>query len=153
AGRDAADATDVGFGEPATMPSGPASAVGTGNSVTAPDVVIRPILLPAFSQNHSVPSAAGAIPIGRLFGVGVSNSMKLPFPRFILPILDVPLSQNQRCGSGPNTRMYGLLCGVGIGCRTISTSAIAPQPPRAGAIKWKCRTAVRRWHPESRPAP
>ncbi len=60
------------------MPSGPAPTVGTGNSVTAPDVVIRPILLPAFSQNHSVPSAVGVIPIGRLFGVGVSNSMKLP---------------------------------------------------------------------------
>jgi hypothetical protein len=53
------------------MPSGPASAVGTGNSMTVPEVVIRPILLPAFSQNHSVPSAAGAIPIGRLFGVSV----------------------------------------------------------------------------------
>ena len=47
------------------MPSGPAPAVGTGNSVMAPDVVIRPILLPAFSQNHSAPSAAGVIPIGR----------------------------------------------------------------------------------------
>ena len=171
------------------MPSGPASAVGTGNSMTAPEVVIRPILLPAFSQNHSVPSAAGAIPIGRLFGVSVSNSMKLPLPGFILPILDVPLSQNQRCWSGPNTMIYGLLCGVGIGCKTISTSAIdqhpcvaeeesegvvrsraadSPdrgpstdkralpmRPPRAGtcAIKWKCRTAVPRWHLESRPAP
>src|SRR5215831_18088271 len=110
------------------MPSGPAPTVGTGNSVTAPDVVIRPILLPAFSQNHSVPSAVGVIPIGRLFGVGVSNSMKRPLPGFILPILDVPLSQNQRCRSGPNTMMYGLLCGVGIGCRTISTSAIAHCP-------------------------
>src|SRR5262245_27385172 len=106
------------------MPSGPAPTVGTGNSVTAPDVVIRPILLPAFSQNHNAPSAAGVIPTGRLFGVGVSNSMKRPLPGSILPILDVPFSQNQRCRSGPNTMMYGLLCGVGIGCRTISTSAI-----------------------------
>src|SRR6516164_3600975 len=104
---------------PATMPSGPASAVGTGNSVTAPDVVIRPTLLPAFSQNHSVPSVAGAIPIGRLFRVGVSNSMKLPLPGFILQILDVPLSQNQRCWSGPNTMMYGLLCGVGTQNRVL----------------------------------
>src|SRR5262245_32476512 len=106
------------------MPSGPAPTVGTGNSVTAPDVVIRPILFPAFSQNHNAPSAAGVIPTGRLFGVGVSNSMKLPLLGFILPVLDVPFSQNQRCRSGPNTMMYGLLCGVGIGCRTISTSAI-----------------------------
>src|SRR5215469_3101828 len=167
------------------MPSGPAPTVGTGNSVTAPDVVIRPILLPAFSQNHSVPSAVGVIRIGRLYGVGVSNSMKRPLPGLILPILDVPLSQNQRCRSGPNTMMYGLLCGVGIGCRTISTSAIAhcpctaeeesdavmrshaagppelaPFPERVvlypriagSAIKWKCRTAVRRWRRESHPA-
>jgi hypothetical protein len=110
------------------MPSGPAPTVGTGNSVIAPDVVIRPILLPAFSQNHNAPSAAGVIPIGRLFGVGVSNSMKRALPGSILPILDVPLSQNQRCRSGPNTMMYGLLCGVGIGCRTISTSAIDEHP-------------------------
>src|SRR5215510_12948372 len=159
------------------MPSGPAPTVGTGNSVTAPDVVIRPILLPAFSQNHNAPSAAGVIPTGRLFGVGVSNSTKRPLRGSILPILDVPFSQNQRCRSGPNTMMYGLPCGVGIGCRTISTSAIdhcpctaeeesdavvprvprirgssGPFPrgdvayPRIGgcAIKWKCRTAVRR---------
>jgi hypothetical protein len=66
--------------------------------------------------------------IGRLFGVSVSNSMKLPLPGFILPILDVPLSQNQRCWSGPNTMMYGLLCGVGIGCKTISTSVIDSKP-------------------------
>ena len=82
---------------PATIPSGPASAVGTGNSVIAPDVAIRPILLPAFSQNHNAPSGAGVMPIGRLFGVGVSNSVKLPLFGFILPIFDVPLSQNQRC--------------------------------------------------------
>src|SRR5215475_3384203 len=113
---------------PATLPSGPAPTVGTGNSVIAPDVVIRPILLPAFSQNHNAPSAAGVIPIGRLFGVGVSNSMKRALPGSILPILDVPLSQNQRCRSGPNTMMYGLLCGVGIGCKTISTSVIDQHP-------------------------
>jgi hypothetical protein len=87
------------------MPSGPAPAVGTGNSVIAPAVVMRPILLPAFSQNHSAPSAAGMIPIGRLFGVGVSNSTKLPSPGFNRPILEVPLSQNQRCPSGPYTMM------------------------------------------------
>jgi hypothetical protein len=87
------------------MPSGPAPAVRTGNSVMAPDVVMRPILLPAFSQNHSAPSAAGVIPIGRAFGVGVSNSTKLPSPGSIRPILDVPLSQNHRCRSGPNTMM------------------------------------------------
>ena len=63
----------------------------------APDVAIRPILLPAFSQNHNAPSGAGVMPIGRLFGVGVSNSVKLPLFGFILPIFDVPLSQNQRC--------------------------------------------------------
>ena len=71
----------------------------------APDVVIRPIRLPAFSQNHSAPSAAGVMPIGRLFGVGVSNSTKLPSAGLSRPILDVPLSQNHRCRSGPNTMM------------------------------------------------
>jgi len=87
------------------MPSGPALGVGTGNSVMTPAVVMRPILLPAFSQNHSAPSAAGVIPIGRASGVGVANSTKLPSLGFIRPILDVPLSQNQRRRSGPNTMM------------------------------------------------
>ena len=90
---------------PAKMPSGPAPAVGTGNSVMAPAVVIRPIRLPAFSQNHSAPSAAGVIPIGLLLGVGVMNSAKLLSSGLSLPILEVPLWQNQRCRSGPNTMM------------------------------------------------
>src|SRR6266436_8886895 len=90
---------------PATMPSGQAPAVGRANSVIAPDVVIRPILLPAFSQNHNAPSAPDVMPIGRLLGVGVGNSVKAQLPGFNLPILDVPLSQNQRCWSGPNTMM------------------------------------------------
>ncbi len=87
------------------MPSGPAPAVGTGNSVMAPSVVIRPIRLPAFWQNHSAPSAASVIPIGRASGVGVSNSTKLPSSGFIRPILEAPLSQNHRCRSGPSTMM------------------------------------------------
>ena len=87
------------------MPSGPAPPVGSANSVIAPDVVIRPILLAAFSQNHNAPSAADVMPIGRLSGVGVANSVKAPLAGLSLPILDVPLSQNQRCWSGPNTMM------------------------------------------------
>ena len=89
---------------PGTMPSGPARG-GTGNSVISPEVVIRPMLLPAFSQNHSAPSAASLMPTGRLSRVGVANSAKLPSSGFIRPILEVPLSQNQRCRSGPSTMM------------------------------------------------
>ncbi len=87
------------------MPSGPAPGVRNGNSVMAPDVVMRPILFPPFSQNHSAPSAAGVIPIGLLSGVGVANSTTLPLSGFIRPIFPAPLSQNQSCRSGPNTMM------------------------------------------------
>jgi len=88
---------------PHTMPSGPAFGVGTGNSVISPDGVIRPILLAAFSQNHSAPSPPGAMPTGRLFGVGVGNSAELRSFGFSRPIFDAPFSQNHRLPSRPAT--------------------------------------------------
>ena len=87
------------------MPSGPAPGVVSGNSVIAPAVVMRPILLPAFSQNHSAPSGPGMMPIGLAFGVGMSNSVKVPLSGSKRPIFEVPLSQNHRCRSGPYTTM------------------------------------------------
>src|SRR5256885_6325793 len=41
---------------PAVMPYGPLLAVGIGNSVTTPPVVMRPILPPKYSANHRAPS-------------------------------------------------------------------------------------------------
>jgi len=51
---------------PAAMPTGPLPAVGVGNSVIAPDIVIWPILLPLASVNHSAPSDPAAISAGKL---------------------------------------------------------------------------------------
>ena len=52
-----------------SAPSGPAVinwgllvAVGTGNSVMTPAVVIRPTLLPTSSVNHSAPSGPAVMP-------------------------------------------------------------------------------------------
>ncbi len=54
---------------PVAMSTGDKKAVGrpgtpatSGNSVIAPSVVIRPILLAPFSVNHSAPSGPEAIP-------------------------------------------------------------------------------------------
>src|SRR6266567_2576398 len=65
-------------------PSGPAVMSkgkvlpATGNSVIAPAVVIRPILLALNSVNHSAPSGPTAIRRGSLFVVGMENSLKCP---------------------------------------------------------------------------
>src|SRR5712692_9327426 len=65
-------------------PSGPAVMSkgkvlpATGNSVIAPAVVIRPILLALNSVNHSAPSGPTAIRRGSLFAVGMENSLKCP---------------------------------------------------------------------------
>ena len=47
---------------PAAMPRGRLPAVGTGNSVTAPAGVIRPIALPDSSANHRAPSGPTVMP-------------------------------------------------------------------------------------------
>ena len=53
-------------------------AVGIGNSVTTPAVVMRPILLVSLSVNQSAPSGPAAMPKGLLAAVGIGNSVKSP---------------------------------------------------------------------------
>jgi len=60
------------------IPWGPLLAVGTGYSVITPAVVMRPILFPAYSVNHSAPSGPAVIPPGlldvlRLLAKGMRN--------------------------------------------------------------------------------
>src|SRR5258707_13050011 len=61
---------------PVVMPVGPLPAFGTGNSVTAPAVVMRPILLAKESGNQSAPSG----PVVMLWvppsSVGTGSSVK-----------------------------------------------------------------------------
>jgi len=44
--------------------------------VKAPEVVTRPILLPAASVNHRLPSGPTVMPVGALSGVGTGYSVK-----------------------------------------------------------------------------
>ena len=60
---------------PAAIPNRPLPAVRTGNSVTTPAVVIRPILLPPPSVNQRLPSGPAAIAGGWLLAVGTGNSV------------------------------------------------------------------------------
>ena len=68
------------------MPSGWLPAVGTGNSVIVPRVVIRPILLAPNSVNHRFPSGPAAMRSGVLSAVGRGNSVIVP-AGVIRPIL------------------------------------------------------------------
>ena len=52
----------------------------------APRIVIRPIRLPASSVNQTAPSGPAAIPRGAAAGVGIGNSVMIPFG-VIRPIL------------------------------------------------------------------
>ena len=63
---------------PAVMPMGELPAVGIGNSVTTPAVVMRPILLATCSVNHSAPSGPAVMPPGLLLAVGIGNSLITP---------------------------------------------------------------------------
>ena len=79
-GRDAPDLVAIEFGirypsGPAAMPNGSPPAVGTGNSVTAPAVVIRPIWLAPCSANHSAPSGPVAMILGPVPDVGTVYSV------------------------------------------------------------------------------
>src|SRR5258708_6400989 len=101
------------------MPSGPLAIVGIGNSVTAPLVVILPILFPVRSVNQRFPSGPTAIPIGKLLAPA-ENSVTPPVV-VILPILFARYSTNHRFPSGPAVMSKGPLFAVGIG-----KSATAP---------------------------
>jgi hypothetical protein len=81
-----------------------------------PEIVIRPILMAAFSVNHRVPSGPAVIPQGLLLGVGTEYSVMVPFvvTRLILLTLFC-CSANHRAPSGPAVMPFGRQFGVGIG--------------------------------------
>ena len=84
------------------MYQGPLSGVGSGNSLSSPDVVIRPILLLLSSVNQIAPSDPTVIPFGLLSGVGSRNSVT--FPAVVMrPTLLPKNSVNQSAPSGPVT--------------------------------------------------
>jgi hypothetical protein len=69
--------------EPAAMLCGRALAVGIGNSVIVPLVVMRPILLPVCSTNHRLPSGPSVISCRLLFAAGTGNSVTVCAPALI----------------------------------------------------------------------
>jgi hypothetical protein len=60
------------------MGSGWEEGVGIGNSVTTPAGVIRPIALPLFSVNQTLPSGPAVRKLGSLAVVGTGNSLIVP---------------------------------------------------------------------------
>src|SRR5260221_7718175 len=86
--------------------------VGTGYSVILPSVVMRPILLPLYSVNHSALSEPTVMQTGPAFGTGYS----VIFPSIVIrPILLPPNSANQIVPSGPVIRRVGPLLAFGSG--------------------------------------
>src|SRR6185312_17119918 len=87
-----------------TLPSGPAlipfGCAAVGNSLKAPDTVIRPMRLGNGSVNHSAPSGPAAMLAGSVPGAGNGNSVITPAV-VILSIAPLPASANQRFPSGP----------------------------------------------------
>src|SRR5262249_31329455 len=113
---------------PRIMPSGPAFAVGNGNSVISPLIVMRPILLAAFSANQSARSGPTVMPIGVAFAVGRSYSVKRAVAGSNRPIFAAPLSQNQSPRWGPSTEIWGPLLAAGILCSRIVGAVLPPNP-------------------------
>src|SRR5207249_2283253 len=85
---------------PTVMIVGKLLAVGTGNSVIAPAVVMRPIWLPRRSLNQRLPSGPTVMPTSELLAVGTANSLTTPAV-VIRPIWFPADSVNQRLPSGP----------------------------------------------------
>ena len=79
---------------------------GSGNSVTWPSVVIRPMRSAAVSVNHSAPSGPAAMPNGPQSGVGSANSCTLPSV-VIRPMRCARYSVNQSASSGPAAMIVG----------------------------------------------
>src|SRR5579864_247234 len=99
---------------PFVIPTGLELGVGSGNSVIAPVVVMRPILLPLFSVNHRAPSGPTVMPNGKALGVGKGYSVKTPAV-VTRPILLVALfSANQKAPSGPLVMSAGKALAVGM---------------------------------------
>jgi hypothetical protein len=84
-------------------------AVGIVNSlVMTPAVVMRPILLPVFSANHSAPSGPTVMPKGWLLAVGIGNSV-ITSAVVMRPILLPKVSVNHSAPSGPTVMPKGPL--------------------------------------------
>ncbi|MFG1882000.1 hypothetical protein [Micromonospora sp. NPDC049102] len=87
------------------MPTGPASAVGNGYSVTVPSVVTRPIVsevIPAYQRAPSGPTAMppGPVPGGRA-------TVRCAPSTVIRPIRSSPERVNQSAPSGPVVMING----------------------------------------------
>ena len=80
----------------------------------APAVVMRPILLPLNSVNHSAPSGPAVMPKGSLPAVGIGNSVITPAV-VMRPILLALRSVNHSAPSGPAVMPAGKLLAVVIG--------------------------------------
>jgi len=96
------------------------------NSLIAPAVVIRPILLPWCSVNQSAPSGPAVMPWGPLPGVGTVNSVMTPVV-VIRPILLPLYSVNHNAPSGPAVISKGSLLAVGI-VNSLITPAVVIRP-------------------------
>ena len=96
------------------MLSGLAPGVGTAYSVMTPSMVMRPILLLAFSANHMAPSGPAVIPVGAAPLVRSANSVTTP-PIVIRPILLPVHSVNHMAPSGPAAIPKGRDPAVGTG--------------------------------------
>src|SRR5712691_10101688 len=89
---------------PAAMLAGALPAVVTAKSIKAPSTVIRPILLAAYSVNHTFLSGPAAMPAGVL---PTGNSVMIPVVGLICPILLPSCSANHRFLSEPATIAVG----------------------------------------------
>ena len=112
-------------------PSGPAAIfakrveVGTTNSVIAPEVVMRPILLPSYSVNHRAPSGPAAMPLGTHRAVGIGNSVKEPDGvTRPMRLAWTAISVNQRFPSGPVVISSGCDDKVGMVNSVIKPSGV-----------------------------
>src|SRR3989442_11703817 len=115
---------------PDAMPRGVLEAVGSGNSVMTPLVVMRPILFPLCSANQRLPSGPAVIKAGpQKTGQVSPNSVMTPLV-VMRPILFPLRSVNQRLPSGPGVIPTGLLPAVGTG-----NSVIVPAVVQAGGTE------------------
>jgi hypothetical protein len=97
------------------------------NSLKLPAVVIRPILLPPVSTNHSAPSGPTAIPWGPLPAVGTTKSLVMTPLVVMRPILSPPASVNHSAPSRPATMLSGKLFAVGM-VNSVTTPAVVIRP-------------------------
>ncbi len=95
---------------PVVIADGNAPVTGSGNSLTSPEVVMRPMRSAAVSVNHNAPSGPVAIPNGPDFGVGTANSVTSPSV-VIRPMRWAWYSVNHNAPSGPFVMMVGPLSG------------------------------------------